>query len=168
MCVSKPRVIKVSYCSHFQSVFLLSLVECFRALKNLSCRVVWWSGWWRMERGCGRASHKHQREGCCLPLPVRTRISLTGKCVTVAGKSGSSELTRWDNRGACLSAAAGCLSFTGGKIEELLVAYGLFWDTALLSCLYLLLKRVIKTIGLWVHGGIMTEFLAKQVWCNSE
>lgn len=62
-----------------------------------------------MERGCGRASHKHQREGCCLPFPVRTRISLAGKCVTVAGESGSSELARRDNRRACLS-AGGCLS----------------------------------------------------------
>lgn len=36
-------------------------------LKNLSCRVVWWSWWQRMERGCGRASHKASKGGLMPP-----------------------------------------------------------------------------------------------------
>lgn len=100
---------------------------------------------------------KRQREGYSLPLPPKANPQLRdwqAQDSLLLVRSGSLELTKQDNRSACLSSADGCLSgrklclSQGGKIEELLVAYRSFWDTDLLSCLCLLLKRATKTITL--------------------
>lgn len=137
------------------------------------------------EDGCSCASHAAQcvlrckaSKGGLLPPPSSlgepTAAWLASAWLSIAVRSGSLELTRQDNRSACPSSADGSLSgrklclSRGGKIEELLVAYRLFWDTALLSCLCLLLKWATKTITRLVHSGIMTRVLEKQVWCNSE
>lgn len=102
-------------------------------------------------------------------LPRRTHICVTGKRVALLLlKCSSFGLTRQDDRSTCLSHADGCLSARklclswGGKTQELLVACRSFWDTALLSCLCLLLKWATKTITLRVHGGVMTGVLEKQ------
>lgn len=109
-------------------------------------------------------------------LPAEVIPHLHGwECTAALLVKGSSlELTREHNSSACLSDADGCLCSRklclsrGGRVEELLVAYTSFWDTALLSCLCLLLKWASKTVTLQAHSSVVTGVLEKRVWCNSE
>ena len=109
------------------------------------------------ENGCSCASHEAQcalhcrvSKGGLLP-PHSSQSKPTSAWLATVSlllvKSSSLELTRQGNRlsnaGSCLSGRKPCLS-QGGKIEELLVAYRPFWDTALLSCLCLSLKWATK------------------------
>lgn len=158
MYKSKTKVIEGSYCSCFQSEFLLLLVEfhgasgkiCLvRLCDELYCGWVLegWRGWLQLYLSCSTV--------CAAPQSIKGRATFPASSQgepTSAWLASAQLYGQWNVAARSLPgrvtavlafrvrvaalARKRCLSH-GGQIEELLVAHRSFWDTALLSCLCL-------------------------------